>query len=57
MRLSVSTILLSTLLWAGSAAAATVTGVVSDTTGGVLGGATVVLRGVATGEELSLIHI
>lgn len=51
MRLSVSTILLSTLLWAGSAAAATVTGVVSDTTGGVLGGATVVLRGVATGEE------
>jgi len=51
MRLSVSTILLSTLLWAGSAAAATVTGVVSDTTGGVLNGATVVLRGVATGEE------
>ena len=51
MWLSVSTILLSTLLWAGSAAAATVTGVVSDTTGGVLGGATVVLRGVATGEE------
>ena len=51
MRLSVSTILLSTLLSAGSAAAATVTGVVSDTTGGVLNGATVVLRGVATGEE------
>ncbi len=51
MRLSVSTILLATLLTAGPAAAATVTGVVSDTTGGVLGGATVVLRGVATGEE------
>ncbi len=51
MRLSVSTILLATLLLAGPAAAATVTGVVSDTTGGVLGGATVVLRGVATGEE------
>lgn len=51
MRLSVSTILLATLLTASSAAAATVTGVVSDTTGGVLGGATVVLRGVATGEE------
>ena len=51
MRLRVSTFLLATLLIAGSASAATVTGVVSDSTGGVLGGATVVLRGVATGEE------
>ncbi len=51
MRLRVSTILFATLLTARSAAAATLTGVVTDTTGGVLGGATVVLRGVATGEE------
>ncbi|MEQ1912614.1 MAG: TonB-dependent receptor plug domain-containing protein, partial [Vicinamibacterales bacterium] len=39
---------------AGSASAATVSGRVSDSTGGVLAGATVVLRGVATGEERSV---
>lgn len=50
MRLILPTIL-TTLLTAAPAAAATVTGVVSDTTGGALAGATVVLRGVATGEE------
>ncbi|MFN7914250.1 MAG: TonB-dependent receptor [Vicinamibacterales bacterium] len=39
------------VLWASAAAAATVTGVVADSTGGVISGATVVLRGVATGQE------
>lgn len=51
MRPTVPTIVFAILLLAGPATAATVTGVVSDSTGGVLGGATVVLRGVATGEE------
>lgn len=51
MRLTLSTGILAFLLMAGSATAATVTGVVSDSTGGVISGATVVLRGFATGEE------
>jgi hemoglobin/transferrin/lactoferrin receptor protein len=51
MRLSIWTTMLAIVLTTATASAATVTGVVSDSTGGVLAGATVVLRGVATGEE------
>ncbi|MGE3957743.1 MAG: TonB-dependent receptor [Vicinamibacterales bacterium] len=54
MRLRVSTLFLFATLLAGPAMAATVTGVVSDSTGGVLAGATVVLQGVATGQERSV---
>lgn len=45
---------LGSLLLAGPLAAATVSGVVADSTGGVISGATVVLRGVATGQERSI---
>ena len=51
MRLTLPTCVLAVSLLAATASAATVSGRVSDTTGGVLSGATVVLRGVATGEE------
>ena len=51
MRLTLPTCVLAASLAAATASAATVSGRVSDTTGGVLSGATVVLRGVATGEE------
>lgn len=51
MRLIAATCVLAVLMAAGPVAAATVSGVVSDSTGGVLGGATVVLRAVASGQE------
>ena len=51
MRLSLPIVAVVALLTAAPLHAATVTGVVTDSTGGVLSGATVVLRGVATGEE------
>ena len=54
MRVILPTCVLAVALAAGTAAAATVSGRVSDSTGGVISGATVVLRGVATGEERSV---
>ena len=55
MRLKAVLCVLATVLAAaGTASAATVRGVVSDSTGGVLSGATVILKGVATGEERSV---
>jgi outer membrane receptor protein involved in Fe transport len=46
--------LLVCTLAADAVSAASVSGVISDSTGGVLAGATVVLRGVATGDERSI---
>ena len=54
MRLTLPICVLVAVLAAGTASGATVSGRVSDSTGGVLSGATVVLRGVATGEERSV---
>ena len=54
MRFTLPTCVLLAAFAAGSASAATVSGRVSDSTGGVITGATVVLRGVATGEERSV---
>lgn len=51
MHVRVFAVLLTAWLLAAPAMAATVSGIVADSTGGVLGGATVVLRGVATGQE------
>ncbi len=42
------------LLWSSLAGAATVSGVVTDSTGGSVAGARVVLRGVATGREVAV---
>lgn len=54
MRLRLATLLLACFAAAVPAwAATTISGVVSDTTGGLLPGATVVLRDVATGQEQS----
>jgi hemoglobin/transferrin/lactoferrin receptor protein len=50
----IASVLLAGLLLAIPADAATVRGSVSDATGGLLSGARVVLRGVATGEESSV---
>ena len=54
MRRWMAGVLVSALLLAVPAGAATVRGSVSDTTGGSLGGARVVLRGVATGQASSV---
>ena len=45
-------VLLTICLWAAPALAATVTGVVTDSTGAAIEGARVVLRVVATGQEI-----
>ena len=53
-RRCIASVLLGGLLLAMPADAATVRGSVSDATGGLLPGAQVVLRGVATGQESSV---